>query len=88
LSDEEIEMLKEIYANVMIQDYYPVEEKFNIYTDKTLEEDIYYIINNFFKKEKEVGIDIDFIFKIAKNYSKYEDVVREKVDELAKTFKF
>jgi hypothetical protein len=84
-----LEILKDIYSKVVINKEVEINVDISkLYTDETLEEDIYYIINNFFKIEKEKGIDLNFCFEIARNYSKYKDEVKEKVDNLAKTFKF
>lgn len=86
LTEKEIEMLKDICKNIK-----EVEVKVDfdkIYTDDSLEEDVYYIINNFFKKEKQKWIDVDYVFKVSKEYSTYKNEVQNKVDELAKTFRF
>ena len=82
LTKEEIELIKDVYNRYLLERWIGVEfniKDIKIYTDETFKEDIFYIVNSFFKKEKKVGIDIDHVLKVWENFSKFKLVVEEKV---------
>lgn len=58
------------------------------YTIDNWQDDIEYLTEFLFKKEKEEWIDFDYIKNIVSNYSRYEDLVEQKVDEFTSTFRY
>ncbi len=91
LTKEEIELIKDVYNRYLLERWIGVEfdiKDIKIYTDETFKEDVFYIVNNFFKKEKKVGIDIDYVLKVWEKFSEFKQVVEEKVNSLAKSFEF
>lgn len=80
LTDAELNLLKDLIKedwNIKGANIWLIEFK--------VDEEINYIISNFFYKD---DVDTDYALNIARYYDQYEQSVRQKVDELAKTFKF
>lgn len=63
----------------LLKDYYIIGNR---------QQDIEYLTEFLFKKEKIEWIDFDYIKSIISNYSLYKNLVEQKVDEFTSTFKF
>ncbi len=80
LTDAELNLLKDL-----IKEDWNIEGANIWLIEFKVDEEINYIISNFFYKD---DVDTDYALNIARYYDQYEQSVRQKVDELAKTFKF
>lgn len=58
------------------------------YDIKDWQEDIDYLISNFFKMEQEEGIDFEYISSVVPYYDEYKGFVENKVDEYKDTFEY
>lgn len=60
----------------------------NYYSSKNWENDIDYLLENFFKKEAGEGIDMDYVKIVVPFFDKYEKLVWNAVNKNSDTFKF
>jgi len=60
----------------------------NYYIIENWEDDIEYLAEFLFKKEKDEWIDFDYVKSIISNFSKHKEIVEKTVNEFTSTFKY
>ncbi len=63
-------------------------DEISVYFNRDLDLDVEYFLKYFFDKWDVKDVDMEYVFAILKNYSKYMDEIEESVNEFTETFKF
>lgn len=58
------------------------------FSNSDFDEDITYIVKNWFEKHLESGIDFEYINAVGKSYNTYKELIAEGVNKFATSFKY